>query len=172
MEEYMPEEEEDELLFSSLKTLVDLRESSDIGLWSWTLMQGKKPRRGVRNVTKIALRSFESIYFQKPRKSIFFELNPMESHSGWCILRGIPMNFNYRNSSPSVNASIEVISKIESFRQQLDERKGFCCPLYMGKCQCPPSVRKLLLSLLQWAREGKFGDGEWRDLPSECSYGI
>lgn len=61
----------------------------------------------------------------------------------------------------------------ESLRQQLSMRVGFRCPLAgprsNGSCDCGTgSMKDALLRLTHWAKEGRFGSGEWTDLPYPC----
>jgi hypothetical protein len=148
--------------------LIDPKEfSSNMGLWFWTLLEGRKPRIKVRTARQ--LWQLANTMCTTPG-SILIHLTVHESDNRWFITPNLDKE---RNGTHAQRQAAAVLLPWESLRQRLDERKGICCPNYMpGRCQCDLSWRKALSRSLQWAREGRFGAGEWRDLPPECSSGI
>jgi hypothetical protein len=137
---------------------------SEEGSWLWTLMQGKRPNLEARTSVNLALNTND---FYGSGLSI--KLHVRESYKGWFI---IPFIDDELKGSPVQREALAMLLPLESFRQQLDEGKGICCPNYTPeRCMCEIYWRESLWRLLQWAREGKFGDGEWRDLPPEGSCG-
>jgi hypothetical protein len=134
-----------------------------MGSCLWTLWQGSRPP--IENQTISEVLSTTTL---KP-PSILIHLIPQESDKGWFI---VPRIDNRHKGTRAQRQAVKVLLPLESLRQQLDERKGFYCPNYQpGKCNCESTWREKLWRVLQWAREGRFGDGEWRDLPAECIHG-
>jgi hypothetical protein len=138
-----------------------------VGEYLWTLWQGSLPPIWDHTPQEIA----RMATLNPP--SILIRLIPHETDEGWFIYPRV--GDIYMGTLAQAHAARELLL-LEAIRQQLDERKGIYCPNYMpGRCQCKLSYklswRKALWRLLQWAREGRFGDGDWRDLPPECRCG-
>jgi hypothetical protein len=149
-----------------LAELIDYRKFSNEGVWLWTLMQGRKPRKGgVVNSVNAALRT--TLIYALPNR-VQVTLRPEEWNKGWIISK------SFDGGTDSQQNAAGFLLWLESIRQQLDAGKGIYCPYYSPGiiCWCAPFWKKALLRILEWAREGKFGDyGEWIDLPPECSCG-
>jgi hypothetical protein len=146
--------------------LIDPKEfSSNMGVWFWTLLEGSKPRIKVRTARQ--LWQLADTAYTTPG-SILIHLIVHESDNSWLITPSIDKK---RNGTRAQREAAAVLLPWESLRQQLDEKKGICCPNYTpGRCRCESSWWKILSRSLQWAREDKFGrGGEWKDLPSECT---
>jgi hypothetical protein len=62
----------------------------------------------------------------------------------------------------------------EAIRQQLTQGVGVKCPYYdpwrvqEGGCACDQWRRRQMRRLSRWAKEERFGDGVWTDLPLPC----
>jgi hypothetical protein len=154
----------------SIAKMVEYRELTKYGLWLWELMQGRIPHKVVHDnayYLQVAVR----IHSSKLPQRLHVTLHAHESDRGWLIIPRFP---HYSKRLRSQEEAAVNLNYLESLRQQLDEGKGFCCSYYLpgNICSCDPSWRGALSRLFQWAREGKFGDGEWKDLPPECSYGL
>jgi hypothetical protein len=155
------------LIFLIEPSLIDPSRSwSQHGSWLWALMQGENPPTGVGNCFDVAL---ESKFQNKIHKDNFLKihLHIRESDRGWYLIPNIPKNF--QGTRAQQEAAVSVM-RLEALRQQLDEGNGICCAYYTpDRCVCELYWREALLRISQWAKEGKFGCGEWSDLPPECT---
>lgn len=109
----------------------------------------------------------------KSRPKIF--MRPEERGGRWYILQealgtsslfGKPFREGVRASG-----HVELLA-LDSFRQQLEIKAGFVCPLRQDeRCLCAefnPDIRSALIWMTRQAENGQFGPGEWRALPSPC----
>jgi hypothetical protein len=152
----------------ALAKLVD-----NYGEWSeeasclWTLMQGRKPPKRVSDTFEFAKRAAIA---NRTSSRVQITFYAQESDRGWFIVPMIPY---YGKGSKTQQKAVMSLYARESLRQQLDAGIGIYCPYYRpGLCVCSIPWREILWRLSRWAREGKFGAGEWRDLPPECSCGL
>lgn len=137
--------------------------SGKMGSCLWTLWQGSTPHIGRYTTAQLA----RTTTIKSP--SILIHLIANESDKGWFI---VPRIDDRLTGTRAQRQALQTLLPFESLRQQLDERKGICCPNYRpGRCQCELSWWKAITRLVQWAREGRFGDGDWRDLQPECRCG-
>jgi hypothetical protein len=67
-----------------------------------------------------------------------------------------------------VRRSAGFLMGFEAYREQLQMADGIRCHSFRGACNCTPEGRRATQRLSHWAREGRFGPGNWVELPPQC----
>ncbi len=105
-------------------------------------------------------------------------LTPIHFGGAWYVFpAAVISTATNQTESPELTQYLGALL-LDAFRQQLEARKGVRCPLYalsLGSrgclCKTRPWLRESVLRLAAWAKEGRFGEGDWSDVPGPCGQG-